>query len=173
MTSYATLQLRKGHHELSTKSIMISTRTIIFIFCFVLNVFFQSVFSTAGTLKVKDAVNSKLYHGPKNPRRSDLSSYILRSPKYSSSTQKPPKYFTGSPKPVWDEPPGRYIAPIYHTITCNQGSICSHTIPLWRDYEDEENSVYDSPSKARLKKNHYKFSSILHNLWKVIIAELG
>ena len=158
MTGYATLQSRKGHHELS-KSIMISARTLIFISYLVLNVHFQSVFSTPGTLKVKDAVNSKLYQGPKNPRRSNLSSYILRSEK--SGTQKPPKYFTGSPKPVWDEPPGRYIAPIYHTITCNQGSICSHTIPLWRDDEDEENSVYDSPSKACLKDGQF-FLSILH-----------
>ena len=85
---------------------MISTRTIIFLSYFILSVFFQSVFSSNDrTIKVKDAVNSKLYQGPKNPRRSGLSSYILRSEK--SSTQKTPqKYFTGSPKPVWDDPPG-------------------------------------------------------------------
>ena len=124
---------------------MVVTRTVI-IFSFI-NVFllFESVFATAGTLKVADATNSKLYHGPKNPRRSDLSSYILRSASVSSAK---PKYFTGSPKPVWDDPPRKYLAPIYHTISCTQGSICSHTIPVWRDYEDEENSVYDPPPKA-------------------------
>ena len=124
---------------------MVGTRTVI-IFSFI-NVFllFKSVLATAGTLKVADATNSKLYHGPKNPRRSDLSSYILRSADVSSAK---PKYFTGSPKPVWDDPPRKYLEPIYHTISCTQGSICSHTIPVWRDYEDEENSVYDPPTKV-------------------------
>ena len=92
----------------------------IVLFHFIISVvlLFKSVVASAGTLKVTDATNSKLYQGPKNPRRSDLSSYILR--KSDKSTQKPPKYFTGSPKPVWDELPSKYLAPIYHKISCTQ-----------------------------------------------------
>merc|ERR1712218_338410 len=80
---------------------------VLFHFLISVVLLFKSVVASAGTLKVTDATNSKLYQGPKNPRRSDLSSYILR--KSDKSTQKPPKYFTGSPKPVWDELPSKFL----------------------------------------------------------------
>ena len=102
---------------------MIFTKNVILSFIIISVSLLKSVVSSAGTLKVSDAIDSKLYQGPKNPRRSDLSSYILRADK---NDQKPSKYFTGSPKPIWDEPPSKYLAPIYHTISCTQAkSLCS------------------------------------------------
>ena len=83
----------------------------------------------ANNLKVSD-FNSRPYLGPKNPRRADLSSVILRSK----------KYFEGSTKPIWyDE------APRFYTVECEQGSTCSKTIS-WFD----ENSV--APPKNQNKE---------------------
>ena len=47
-----------------------------------------------GKIKVLDAKNSRLYRGPQNPERRDLSSYILRA----KPTEPSIKYFTGNKK---------------------------------------------------------------------------
>ena len=47
-----------------------------------------------GKIKVLDAKNSRLYRGPQNPERRDLSSYILRA----EPTEPSIKYFTGNKK---------------------------------------------------------------------------
>ena len=115
---------------------------------FLLSVYLKSAFSS-GTIKIVDADDSKLYNGPKNPRRWGLSSYILRA---SSTTQ--PRYFTGSPKPVWDDPgpiTKPFQSPKFHTIECSPGLPCSSTIPLYDygndniedEYNPEHNMIYD------------------------------
>ena len=47
-----------------------------------------------GKIKVLDAKNSRLYRGPQNPERRDLSSYILRA----QPTEPSIRYFTGKVK---------------------------------------------------------------------------
>lgn len=95
------------------------------------------------SIQIRDSEDSRLYLAPKHARRSGLSSYILRAP----STSRPAsKYFTGSPKPIWDDDsvdkPRKII-----TLECLGGSACSQSIPLWSD-SDEENSVYDNYEEA-------------------------
>ena len=54
--------------------------------------YFQCILSkNPGRIKILDAKNSRIYRGPENPNRRDLSSYILRA----KPTVHAIRYYTG------------------------------------------------------------------------------
>jgi hypothetical protein len=80
---------------------MKSGAVISFVVVVIQQLLFSTIFVSGNSIKVSDSKNSRLYRGPENPYRSDLSSYILRA----KPTEASSRYFTGSPKPIWDDPP--------------------------------------------------------------------
>ena len=116
-----------------------------------LRIFLLVIFVTCNNaIQVKNSKNSRLYRGPKNPRRSGLSTYILRA-----HTTIPPRYFTGSPKPVWDEPVKPFKPIKSYTVECYPGQACSQTIPLWANQEYQPNTYeeYHEATNSIIDRN--------------------
>ena len=82
---------------------------IIFLLFFITNFQNNGVLSK-NRFNVIDAKNSRIYHGPGNPNRRDLSSFILRAKPTSIPSVK---YFTGIIKL-------RYILVLERTVRCSR-----------------------------------------------------
>ena len=110
----------------------------------VLILFFVRWSVASDSLQVEDSKSSRLYRGPENPRSDGgrpRSSIILRERPVEAQ-----RYFTGTPKPIWDDDGNDYNYNNkinYHSIECAPGRVCSQTIPM-----SGEGDYYDSGSET-------------------------